>query len=360
MNLGKTGLGSFSVGKTNFGTRGIYQNFNIPGTGLTYRAKVADGIGSTAAKPRSPQRSSSGITVQFILDHEDGSVSLQDMNGNPLPDKVAKKVKAQNRPILEAFLEEQCAKHNGEVEDMINLHIHTPSPSREIDWNPEPIPPEYQKYGPLDSLLSKRRNKITEENEKLHHDYTKALEHWEYAKTAIYDDVELMAGLLESALSSINWPRETLVSFDIQDQGRRIFLDVHLPEVEDMPTTKANVNKQQLRLTVKDRSQAQIRQEYVRHIFAIAFRLIGDIFAFLPASREVIFSGYSQRTDKASGHIRDDYLLSVKVNRSDWERLNFNSLELTDPVECLSQYEVRWNATKTGAISAIEPFQGVT
>lgn len=358
MNVGKRGIGSFSVGKTNFGSRGIYQNFNVPGTGFTYRAKVVGGASNKTSKTKAQaQKPSSNTKIQLILHHEDGSVELQDMKGNPLPQSIARKVKSQNRPIIESFLEQECEKHNGEVESMINLHIHTPKPSGEIDWNPQPIEPELKKYGPLDSLLSKRRKKIEEENERLQEQYNQAMQHWEYAKKGIYTDVDLMASVLESALSSIEWPRETLISFDIVDKGKKVLLDVDLPEVEDMPTTKANVNKRQLKLTVKDRSQSQIRQEYVRHIFAIAFRLIGDIFAFLPASQEVIFSGYSQRPDKSTGHIKDDYLLSVKVNRSDWERLNFSSLELIDPVECLSQYEVRWNATKTGVISAIEPLE---
>ena len=40
MNVGKRGISSISVGKFNFGKRGVYQNINIPGTGLSYRAKA--------------------------------------------------------------------------------------------------------------------------------------------------------------------------------------------------------------------------------------------------------------------------------------------------------------------------------
>jgi len=69
----------------------------------------------------------------------------------------------------------------------------------------------------------------------------------------------------------------------------------------------------------------------------------------------VVISGYSQRASKATGNVDDEYLLSVKVSRNDWGRLNLENLSAIDPVEGMESFEYRRNMTKTGIFKPIEP-----
>ena len=52
----------------------------------------------------------------------------------------------------------------------------------------------------------------------------------------------------------------------------------------------------------------------------------------------------------------EEYLLSVSVDRRDWRRIDFSMLDQVDPIEALSQFDLRRRMTKTGIFTAIEPF----
>ena len=92
------------------------------------------------------------------------------------------------------------------------------------------------------------------------------------------------------------------------------------------------------------------------HVHGVGFRLIGETFAALPTAQRVTLSGYSQRSDPATGRIRDDYLYSVRVNRDDWARIDFEKLSMVDVVESLTLFELRRKMSKTGVFKPIDPY----
>ena len=161
---------------------------------------------------------------------------------------------------------------------------------------------------------------------------------------------------LEENLQDISWPRETLISLEIAEQGQHIRLDVDLPEIEDMPSKTAAVPARGLKLSVKDLPAVQVRKRYMAHVHGVGFRIIGETFAALPCARRVTLSGFSQRHDTATGEVRDDYLYSVSVARDDWERIDFEQLARIDVVESLAQFDIRRQMTKTGIFKPVEPF----
>jgi hypothetical protein len=360
MNIGKRGPSSLSVGKTNFGKRGVHQNFNIPGTGISYRSKVfgrsQSGSRANVKQPRArASKTTQRMPIQILL-QSDGSVVFNDEKGRPLPDNLVREAKKQNRDYILQWLHEMCDKFNAEIDTLLNIHLTTPAPVGEVFVNPKPAPPEMQKSGCLGRLFSSYQKKIEERNQQAQKDYENAIVDWEKSEHALRTDTVVMEGVLLEALGSIEWPRETLVSFEIVDNGETVLLDVDLPEIEDMPTQEAHVNSRGLHLKLKDRSQTQLRLDYVTHIHAIGFRFIGDVFAYLPSVSTVVFSGYSQRLNDKTGHIEDEYLYSVRVDRARWEEINFDNLEAVDVVAAFEQFDLRRKSTKRGVLSPVEPF----
>lgn len=232
--------------------------------------------------------------------NEDGTLHLTDEDGNELKEKDAAAFLKTNKKEVVAWLEESCGRVNADTLTLIHCHRTTPAPQ-----NSGPSP----------------------------------------------DDPQIA---LAKQIEAIPWPRETNVSFEIE--GDIVLLDVDLPEIEDMPDVQATVNKTALRLVFKDRSQTQRRQEYQTHVHAVAFRLIGEIFATLPEVSMVVLSAYSQRPDRRTGHVGDEYLLSVRVTRDQWTQLNFANLDAIDVVACFDLFEVRRKMSKSGDLSPIEPF----
>lgn len=288
---------------------------------------------------------------------DDGSVIFTDKRGKPLPNNAIRETKKQNREIIERWLQEQSERYNAEVEALLNIHLTTPAPKGEVIVNPKPEPPKLQKHGLTSKLIDRYRQKVDRRNILAQQEYEEALCNWEKAENALKTDTEVMSTVLSGAFASIEWPRETLISFDTVDEGRKVLLDIDLPEIEDMPSQQARVNKRQLSLTIKDRSQKQRRLEYLTHIHAIGFRFVGDVFAHLSTVSQVILSGYSQRVNKKTGHIEDEYLYSVRVTREAWEHINFDNLGALNIVECFEQFDLRRKVTQTGIISPIEPFE---
>ncbi len=357
MNIGKRGISSFSMGGLNFGGRGIYHNFKIPGTGISYRSKVMGHTKKPKSTPHpSRKREKVVMPVNLVL-QDDGSVIYTDKKNRLLPHEMALVVKRQNKDFILQWLQQQCDKLNAEIGSLLRIHLTTPAPAGEVIVNPKPVPPKLKSYGLLVQLFASQRRGIDEHNRRVQHGYEQALLDWERAENALRNDVEVMSAVLSNAFSSIQWPKETLISFDIAANGS-VFMDVDLPEIEDMPTQQAYVNNRDMKLTIKDRSQSQMQLDYLTHIHAIGFRLIGDVFAHLPSISTVVFSGYSQRVSKKTGQIEDEYLYSVRVPRTLWEQINFDNLEIIDVVACFEQFELRRKVTQRGIISSIEPFTG--
>ncbi|MEX2160896.1 MAG: DUF4236 domain-containing protein [Anaerolineales bacterium] len=352
MNLGKGGFSSVSVGGLTFGKRGTYANFGIRGTGIAYRTRL-DG-GRVQRRPKTVRKTTS-MPVHMEL-RNDGTIAFQDKNGNPLPEHLIQITKKQLRQGIVNWLNDECGSYNADIEKLINIHITTPAPRDEVVVNPKPEPPTLKRHGMVSRMLSSQKEKIDRENLERTTAYQKALSDWEVAEKDLRTNTETMGQVLEAALKSIVWPRETMISFDIVESGKRINLDVDFPEIEDMPENQAKVGVRDLKLIIDKRAKTQIQRDYLRHLHAIAFRLIGDVFAHLPSAETVVLSGYSQRNDKKTGNTKDEYLLSVKSSRSNWEIINFSNLAGIDPVACFEDHEVRREISKSGLLAEITPF----
>ena len=164
------------------------------------------------------------------------------------------------------------------------------------------------------------------------------------------DDPE---GALEAAISAIDWPRETRASFQVD--GDRAFLDVDLPEIEDMTPVVYGFSKRS-GLTESPKSETQIRKDFARHVHGVAFLLLGEVFRTIPSITEIVLSGYTQKIQPSTGREEDQYLYSLRVHRDQWKDINFSALSDIDPVEAIGGFEIRRNMTKTGIFKTVEPF----
>ncbi|HFD80645.1 MAG TPA: DUF4236 domain-containing protein, partial [Gammaproteobacteria bacterium] len=147
------------------------------------------------------------------------------------------------------------------------------------------------------------KSRILLSNEERNRFYAEALKAWHaekdrheakeqarvaHLREAIMYDVGVMEDFLTERLGAIDWPRETEVSFEIDDQGRTVTMDVDLPEIEDLPEKTANVPQRGWKVTIRAISDKQKRLNYARHIHGILFRLSGEVFALLPSVEAVI------------------------------------------------------------------------
>jgi hypothetical protein len=307
---------------------------------------------------------------------DDGTLTFRDSDGRPLSEAMIGEAKKQQGDAIKGLIERACEGVNSQVAALGELHHDTPFPTTPPTYRvtafdvPKPRAPAPKVPGFFAGLFKSKRDRIDEENERAEMRHEKEVADWERQK-ATFDATErkkqalveaalggqptAMEEFLGEVLQDIVWPRETVVSFEVLDGGARLVFDLDLPEVEDMPTRTATVPQRGFKLSVKEMSQTAVQKLYAQHIHSIAFRLIGEAFGMLPSVQVVTLSGYSQRRDKATGHVQDEYLLSVSVPRAAWEALNFKALEGLDVVEALGRLGVRREMSKTGIFKAVQP-----
>ena len=369
VNLGLRGV-SVSIGPrgstVTFSPSGTYANVGIPGTGVSYRKKIS-----------SSQRDLAQSTIPVIARLDDNEqLRFLAEDESPLDPDIAASFRRQHRDALTAMLQERADEINAAVERLERTHLDTPDPTTHVPLQPsefeepppEPIDPLV--IGLANRLIPGRAGALRAEHSQAQEHYQSELVTWrkrkaaheaEEAKWVQYfegrrkTNIDVMATILEHQLQRISWPHETTVSFNIADQGRHILIDADLPEVEDMPNKTATTSPSRWCVNVKTMSKARVRMLYATHVHAIGFRLVGEVFVHLPSSNRVTISGYSQRTESATGYEVNHYLFSARVERLLWNRLNFSRLDKIDPVKTFEAFELRRNMTKTGIFRPITP-----
>jgi hypothetical protein len=168
-------------------------------------------------------------------------------------------------------------------------------------------------------------------------------------------DLEFMQQVLEDNLQDITWPRETLVSFEVRDNGKTVDLDVDLPEIEDLPRRVTSVSERGYKLTLKELKGKALQELYSRHVHGIGFRIIGEVFATLPTVEQVTLSAFTQRDAPATDQRSDTYVYSVRVLRSEWAKINFKNLVAVDIVASFERFEMRRKIGRTGVFEPIIP-----
>jgi len=249
---------------------------------------------------------------------------------------------------------------------------------------PQPVTPQLKESGLRGIFSGGRRQQIEEENRQLQSAYEEQLRVWSVTREAAeatytqereayqgvlaawlerkqtYDSAEIervrqleearrsdpatMRALLGRWLDHLVWPPELDMAYaceyTIEQGGKQVHLEVRLPDQDSWPSGQANAGV-----------------SYVELVQAIAFRLVGEIFYVLPAANKVIISAFEEDSVTSGRHDGYAFLLSSKVTRADWQRLDFENLEQLDPQGCFASFETRRKITEAGRLQPIEPFR---
>ena len=378
VNVGLRGV-STSVGvrgaSLTVGKRGVHANVGAPGTGLSYRSRI-DGPTGGRASSRAVDAVAGDMPAHLKL-RDDGAVEVLDENGDTLPPRLVRVLREQQGDTIDAWLQQQSDAINSELTAITDIHLQCPSPDQEPNFvaakfaDAPPREPVAKAPGFFKWLFPKVQRRIEAENDAARAAWEQEIRRWREGKSrfereeqerlrlfqqARFGSTAEMSGFFQYRIEELIWPRETLIDYQIEHGGKMMFVDVDLPEIEDMPRRQASVPSRGLRLSIRTISDTRNRRNYARHIHGVLFRIIGESFASFPRMQRVVGSGYSQRINRATGVVADEYLVSVSVDRMSWSRIDFSALDRVDPVEALTRFDLRRRMTKTGVFTAIEPF----
>jgi hypothetical protein len=396
LNISKRGI-STSVGRrgasVTLGRSGLYSNVGLPGSGLSYRTKLDKATGR--ASYTSSQKNSQAVpqTVTLNFDKTSQSLVFVDEDGLRVDPAVERDIKRKfhediqriydqkeqeinehTTKLLKLHKETLQEKSAGELRDLarksVSLDVQMPN-QREII---EELRVEFEEglrfFERLNLLFPKKRKEFLEkvkneaEQQYLHELklFQQAKEEYEQAKLKRLAKVEkVIAGepvamelWLENFLAELDFPLETNVSFNILSADT-IYLDVDLPQMEEIPLTKAEILKSG-KLKVQKKSQRELREHYAIMVGGTALYLCSYVFSHLPTCETIIISGYTQIKNKATGHLDDQYIYSLKVDKRTFYLLN---MEEVHPIAAFDNFKPIINATKTFIFREIKPYEPV-
>ncbi|WP_291104406.1 MULTISPECIES: DUF4236 domain-containing protein [unclassified Flavobacterium] len=413
LNLSGSGL-SMSAGvrgaSATFGKNGTYMNTGIPGTGLYKRTKVSsnsnDNISSLSNNSKNQQDE---INVNIRLDEKGIPVLIvEDKNGRILSDEsLIRKIKKSDsyKKVVYDLTESRKNSIDEETEKFINIFKYTPEIitenifQTELD-NLKPktynvkkfdiIKPEIELIKSDLEIIAKKnikkvffwknkkmrqdfvdenlqktfkektnewesKNKEFNENEK----YTKDTKDKEYLaeylkiknelEKILLGDNDYIESKIESIIGEITLPVEFTLDYKYLEQNLKINLD--LPEIEHMPTEKASLLSSG-KISIKNKSQKELKQEYSQCVSGIAFFLAGTFYNISPKITNIIVSGYTQRLNKLNGKAEDQYIYSIKFTREIFSSLNIKAI---NSLEAFGNFENNLNVSTNFEFKTVNP-----
>ncbi len=355
-----------------FTPRGVYSNFSLPGTGLSYRQRLdTPPRRQPAAKP-APVEVTLSVTLQ-----DSGELTVQLPDGTHAPAPLVAELRRKEGPRLLEFLQEKAASLGQAVADLGRVHCATRAPDAPLapipDFEePEPTAPEREEPGVLERWVPAMARRSDAEHLRALEAWQRAHDAWalrraqhhdehahalEAFREALERDPAWQERQLEERLGLVAWPRPTEVNYALDAASRRLWLDIDLPEFEDLEARTVHVRPRQWRLVFKPYSESAARELYARLVHGVVFRAVGEAFAALPFVQEVVASGFSQRVRPDTGRERDEYLLSVRMPRIAWTRIDFGALERLEVLEALRVGTLRRSMDGRHRLQAVEPFE---
>ncbi|EIX9053464.1 DUF4236 domain-containing protein [Klebsiella oxytoca] len=379
------GAPSLSVGprgaSLSFGKRGTYANLGLPGTGLSYRTRM-----DRTVRERQNNRAHADPVLREELEKEVERLTSAVTAITNIHELSPSPVGGNTWTSLESHY--------------LQLHQGTfdrPAPVRPAkpEYSPLPTAPdEHCGRGFLggwfetDAARTERQNEnqrrwqlevadVERENTLLKQRYEKQRVAWaeqyanwqfdaqEYNKNSALtagvareqfrSDARFFEDCLAEVLSQTEWPRETLVTFEVRPDASMVLLDIDLPEIEDMPDKMYGVNARGTDITEKTMTQKAVRESYARHVHGCLMRLAAIVFRTLPFEY-VVLSGFTQRISKQTGYLEDEYILSCRIDRHHMEKINYTNLEDVDPIAVLSVQTLIRKMSATFLFQVIDPF----
>ena len=346
-------------------------------------ASLDDGAGGGTGRSSSADALEARLTqgevlpVRLEIDVE-GGIKYFHGDGTPMSDDEARILRRHAREPLREQLEKHCERLNANLDRLGQLHEEAPHPENSNGYvtrdfseaPPSPVSP--RQPGWWHFLWPPAKRWLQEENHRRQVAFDEAYRAWEWRKAehdaaefaryqreseGVWHDLDAMGQTLRERLEEIDWPGETAIDFDLGSDVNTLAVDINLPTEDEMPDRHWTIPAKQVRVTARKLSDTRQRKLYRDYVHGIAFRVLGAVFARLPAVQEVRVSGYRQADDPATGGERDQYLFSVKVTRKQWSKIHFDQLEQIDPVTAMEGFTLRRDMTKTGIFRNIEPFK---
>lgn len=401
LNASKSGV-SFTVGgkgiSLNVGKKGVFLNTSIPGTGLYDRKRIdtliTDKLG--IGKKKKEIAKENKVPDFTMTLNEEGEVVIENESGRAITSETTLRAIRQTEEYKETYgelMDAYLKQINAATEAFTHIYklaadvsatgahkagaisipkgkvFEEPKPTREsiLPALEAEAEKEAERF-PFYSRKLKKRQYVQQQMEVF---YARALDEWEARKAAFEgenDDLALELPAAASAdqavtpdfieqqinswLSTLELPVDFSLQYDYDENSGVLWVDLDLPEIEDIPTEKA-VEYKSGQVKAKEKSQKELRQDYVTCVFGLAVFFASYLFCLSPHIGQQVISGYTQRRDDRTGEMTDNYIYSIVFDRDAFEKGRHKKSE---PFAFCNGFRNRVNLLATSELKTIEPY----
>lgn len=404
LNASKSGV-SFTVGgkgiSLNLGKKGVFLNTSLPGTGLYDRKRIDTlitdklGLNKKNKKTKAAQKEEELPDFTMTLT-ENGEMRIENENGraitdeallrrirqtdeyqvtyNELMDAYAQQLSDATEAFTHIYLLSADVSPAGQhraariIQAKEAIAFEEPKPTHEsiLPALEAAADAEAARF-PFYARKLKKRQYVQEQMDVF---YARALDEWEARKNAWEEEqspeaaVSLPHTLSESTsplqieqqieqwLATLELPVDFSLQFDYDENKGLLWVDLDLPEIEDIPEVKA-VELKSGQVKAKEKTQKELRQDYVSCVFGLAVFFASYLFCISPKIGQQVISGYTQRRNERSGETEDRYVYSVVFDRSTFEK---GAHKKEEPYTFCQRFRNRVNLLATSELKAIEPY----
>ena len=157
---------------------------------------------------------------------------------------------------------------------------------------------------------------------------------------------------IDGWLNEVESPIPFAVQTEILPDRRTVFLDLDLPEIENMPAQKL-VTLASGAVKIKAKSQKESREDYRTCVFGLGEFVASHALTLAPALDRAVVSAYTQRRDDKTGEAHDVFIYSVVFERDAFRK----GYQDEAPQAFCGALRSRYYVLASGVMKPIIPFE---
>ena len=174
---------------------------------------------------------------------------------------------------------------------------------------------------------------------------------YEMLEKAINGDQQTLELLVEKYVSSLQFPYEASLNYELD--GNTLYADLDLPEIEDLDTEYPILSHSK-EVLIKKKTITTAKQQYSKIVLSLPIYLASGLFNLSPAIETIVLSARTQKRNKDGDEV-DNYLYSVKFTRDLFEQTDLEKVD--DTYGFLTKFVNRINISTGYNFKAITPYQ---
>ena len=163
-------------------------------------------------------------------------------------------------------------------------------------------------------------------------------------------DKDYVITAIDSVFPDEDLPMEYFVDAIYDDSNGKVYVDLDLPEIEDIPDQKIVLTSTGKK-SIRSKSQTDLRSDYAHCVLGLAMNVAFSIFNVSLKIKEVEIMGYTQRKEDNSAIATDQYVFVINFDRDTFARIDFKRLSA---VQIIDFFKHHINLSKSFVMKEID------